>query len=198
MVLSAVDGPALPSPEVETPAPAAAAAGLGSAGRQPAAQPPTSVQQREAAAQPTAGKMTPATRPHQKQRSQESGRQQSDQQPPPRQLDAEWAPACAAEEARRRSDADYATGGSPAEGVTLWQYMSEGGTATTPIDSAAAPTKPGATRAAKYHHLWRIYCSAFPGNCCYASSQKPCSTMQTDIVEGCLVKLPDAAAAWKL
>lgn len=146
VVLSAVDGIAFPPPPPPAAAVAAAEAAAAAPPSLPAAQPDplTGRQQRQSAgsgAAPAAAAAAAAVTDSESAATA-GGRQQPDRSAtPPQQLNPPWAPVPAVREAAGPSGAEQ--GGSPAEGVTLWQYVSEGGESVMPVDSRAVAAERG-------------------------------------------------------
>lgn len=159
VVLSAVDGIAFPPPPStaasaaaappSTATSAAAAAAAAAPRSLPAAQPDplTGRQHRQSAGRgavlpPAAAAAAAAT--DGESAATARGHQQPDRSAtPPQQLDLQRAPVPAAREAAGPSGAE---GGAPAEGVTLWQYVSEGGESVMPVDSRAVAAAAGDLR----------------------------------------------------
>lgn len=142
VVLCAVDGPALPPADRGTTSAAvAAAAASGSStlsaahGRSAGGGSGGSGHSSAAVAHAAGAGEQPQSATLQRS-CQQRGQQSS------RRLEAEYAPASTAREGRRAGAGD-AAGGAPAEGVTLWQYVSEGGASTTAVDSRARDPLPG-------------------------------------------------------
>lgn len=134
VVLSAVDGPALPPADADTPSVAAAAMSGNST---------TNAAHNSSGGGGTAGAGVAGARDQQQPPTLQRSSQQRGQQPA-RQLEAEYAQEAAAGAARREGGGG-AAGGAPAEGVTLWQYVSDGGASTTAVDSRAPGPLPGAS-----------------------------------------------------
>jgi Uncharacterized conserved protein (DUF2045) len=148
VVLSAVDGPALPPADCETSSAAAAAAAGGSTS--------SAAHRRSAGGGSDGGGGSSAAVAHaagageqpQSAILQRSSQQRAQQLPG--QLEAECAPAPTTGKGLQ-AGAGNAAGGAPAEGVTLWQYVSEGGASTTAVDSRAPDPLPGAPL---MYHSW--------------------------------------------
>lgn len=165
MVLSAVDGIALPSSALR----ADSAAGADSAAQQPPGPQPSAA---PATAPPAAAAPDPFGHIHHQQQQQQG--------PPPPRLDAERAPVSAAREAVAQQG--EGGGGGPAEGVTVWQYVSEGGESAVPIDSRAS-AEPGTAASCRLTPLGRLQpCCTFP--CLFHLPARACKSFCCSMTGG--------------